>query len=286
MAGVIACAVLFIAVYLIFVVTASGQLIDVAVLAATAHFDHPLPPLNPQNRWIAVWILAPPGAALLALTLPGRNFITFGVAAAVVAGSNITTQVVKHAWLERPELIPEAGTVNALPSGHTTMAASAAVAVFVAADARRRPLVGTLAAVWGGGWGAYIFVESWHRPSDMVAAYLVVAGWGLAGGWLVMRYAPQRNTLDKPVPTAKLYEALCWAAGATLSAGAIACLYAGGGWAGLERTMDGEANLWHWLFGILLSVGPAFLAAAVGIRFFHLEAGRGDPAARRRRSRT
>lgn len=282
MAGVFACAVLFIAVYLIFVVTAAGQLIDVAVLAATAHFDHPLPPLNPQNPFIAVWILAPPGAALAALTLPGRNFITFGVAAAVVAAANITTQVVKHGWLERPELIPEAGTVNALPSGHTTMAASAAVAVFVAADARHRPLVGTLAAVWGGGWGAYIFVESWHRPSDMVAAYLVVAGWGLVGGWLVMRYAPQRNTLARAVPTAKLYEALCWSVGAALSAAAVACLYAGGGWAGLERTMDGEPNGWHWLFGILLSVGPAFLAAAVGIRFFHAEAGWEGSAARRR----
>lgn len=153
MSGIIVCAVLFIAVYLVFVLSVPGQLIDVAVRAPTEHFDPPVPPLDPENRWIAVWILGPPALALAAITLPGRHFITLGVAAGVVAASNITTQVVKHLWLERPELVPGAGTENALPSGHTTMAASAAVAVFLAADARHRPVVGTLAAVWGTGWG-------------------------------------------------------------------------------------------------------------------------------------
>lgn len=279
MAGIALCAVLFIAVYLIFVLSAPGQLIDVAVHAPTAHFDHPLPPLDPGNRLIAVWILGPPALALAAITLPGRHFITLGVAAGVVAASNITTQIVKHLWLDRPELIPGAGTTNALPSGHTTMAASAAVAVFLAADARHRPLVGALAAVWGAGWGSYIFIEHWHRPSDMVAAYLVVAGWGLLGGWLIMRGAPDRNTLREAVPSAKVCEAACWAVGALLTAAAIGSLYAGGGWAGLERTMDGDHSLWHWLVGALLSIGPAFLAAAAGIRFFHAEAGRAEPAA-------
>lgn len=282
MAGVGLCAVLFVVVYLFFVQTASGQLIDVALRETTFHFGHPLPVLDPANRLIAVWILLPPAAVLLGLTVPGRNYRTLTVAAAMVAASNITTQVVKHGWLERTELIPGADTVNALPSGHTTMAASAAVAVFLAADARHRPLVGALAAVWGGGWGAYIFIESWHRPSDMVAAYLVVAGWGLIGGWLIMRSAPQRNTLWRRVRYAAILEAGCWTVGGLVTAAAIWCLYAGGGWAGLERTVGGEPERWHYLGGTLLSVGPAFLAAAVGIRFFHREAGRADPAARRR----
>jgi len=188
---------------------------------------------------------------------------------------------VKHLWLERPELVPGAGTENALPSGHTTMAASAAVAVFLAADARHRPVVGTLAAVWGTGWGTYIFIENWHWPSDMVAAYLVVAGWGLVGGWLIMRWSPQRNTLEEEVPSATVCEVLCWTLGGLVSAAAIGSLYAGGGWAGLERTVDGDHSLWHWLVGALLSLGPGFLAAAAGIRFFHAEAGRAGPGAGR-----
>lgn len=283
--GTIVCALLFIAVYLLFVLSVPGQLIDVAVRAPAASFDHPLPPLDPDNQRIAAWILAPPAVVLGLITLPGRHFISLGVAAAVVAASNITTQAVKHLWLDRPELIPDAGTTNALPSGHTTMAASAAVAVFLAADARNRPWVGTLAAVWGAGWGAYIFIENWHRPSDMVAAYLVVAGWGLVGGWLIMRYDPQRNTLYEEVPSAKVFETLCWTVGGLLSAAAIGSLYAGGGWAGLERTIDGDHSLWHWLVGALLSVGPAFLAAAAGIRFFHREAGRAFPEAEQDRDR-
>lgn len=283
MSGAIVCAVLFIAVYLMFVLSVPGQLIDVALRETTFAFDHPLPNLDPQNRWIAVWILAPPVLALLALTLPGRRLITLGITAGFIAAANVTTQIVKHVWLQRPELIAEAGTDNALPSGHTTMAASAAVAVFLAAPARYRPAAGAAGAVWGGGWGALIFLESWHWPSDMVSAYLVVAGWGLVAGWLVMRLSPEANTLHREIPGAVVYEVLCWAAGVLLTAAAVGCLYAGGGWAGLERTLDGDPSRWHWLSGTLLSVGPAFLAAAVGIRFFHREAGRQPSAARRRR---
>lgn len=284
MSGTILCAVLFIAVYLIFVLSVPGQLIDVAVGATPEHVDHQLPPLDPENRWIAVWILAPPAFVLAALTLPSRDYRTLAIAVGMVIAANITTQVVKHGWLERPELIAGTGTTNALPSGHTTMAAAAAVAVFLAVDARHRPLVGMLAAVWGGGWGTYIFIEDWHRPSDMVAAYLVVAGWGLVGGWLIMRIVPQRNTLREEVPSAGICEAGCWAVGGLLSAAAIGCLYAGGGWAGLERGVDGDVSLWHWLCGVLLSAGPAFLAAAVGIRFFHREAGRVGSEAEQDRS--
>jgi len=284
MCGVLGCAVLFIVSYLVFVLTTSGQLVDVALRETTFAVDPPIPPLDPENRWIAVWILAPPGLALAALTLPGGNYITLAVASAGILASNITTQLVKHVWLERPELVPGAGETNALPSGHTTMAASAAVAVFLAAPAKHRPLVGLIAALWGGGWGTYIFIEGWHRPSDMVAAYLVVAGWGLVAGWVIMRGAPQRNTLTRPTPSARIYEVLGWIIGAVLTAASIGCLYAGGGWAGLERTLEGDPSRWHWLSGALLSLGPAFLAAAVGIRFFHHEAGRAVPEAQQDRS--
>lgn len=279
------CAVLFIIVYLLFVLSVPGQLIDVALHEATFHFNHPVPPLDPTNPWLPLWIVGPPAVVLAAMTLPRRRVVTLGITAGFVAAANVTTQIVKHGWLDRPELIPGAGTSNALPSGHTTMAASAAVALFLAADARHRPLVGTLAAVWGGGWGAYIFIERWHRPSDMVAAYLVVAGWGLVAGWLIMRLAPARNTLTAESFTVRIYEGFCWTVGAVLSAAAIASLYAGGGWAGLERTLAGEHNYWHWVSGVLLSTGPAFLSAAIGIRFFHREAARAEGAGLRRRVR-
>ncbi len=276
MAGAALCAAAFLIVYLGFVQTASGQLIDVALREVTGRHWHPLPELDPENRWIAVWIMAPPAGALAALTIPQRDWLTAGIAVATVVASNITTQVVKHGWLERPELIDGAGSSNALPSGHTTMAAASAVAVFLAAGSRWRPAAGVLAAVWGAGWGAYIYLESWHRPSDMIAAYLVVAGWGLVGGWLILRLrVPDRPAPAHPRPHAP--ELMCAVIGVLLCGAALVGLYAGGGWSGLELTLDGASSGWHWVAGTALSAGPAWLLAAAGISLFRYEEARLSP---------
>lgn len=279
MAAAVLCTALFIAVYLFFVQSASGQLIDVALLETARHYPHPLPELNPANRWIAVWILLPPAVGLCVVTLRARHWVAAGIAAATVVAANLTTQVVKHVWLDRPELIAGAGTSNALPSGHTTMAAAAAVAVFIAAPARQRPVWGLLAVAWSGGWGVFIFVEDWHRPSDMIAAYLVVAGWAVAGGWLIMRLSPGTNTLTHrfsgPAVAAEWFCGIC---GAAATAGAIALLFLGGGWAGLERTLSGDPSVWHWLSGIAWCLGPALLLGAAALRLFRTEAAEVGPS--------
>lgn len=180
-------------IYLAAVHTASGQLLD-TMMRGTAHgTSHPLPELDPDNRWIPLWILAPPGAVLLGLlaSRPRRLRRTAATSAAIVlAGANLTTQLFKALWNERPALIVDLApewTANSLPSGHTTMAASAAAAVFVVAAPRGRPFWAVLAALWAGGWGGYIFVEGWHRPSDMIAAHLVTAAWTALAGCLMLQ---------------------------------------------------------------------------------------------------
>ena len=180
-------------IYLAAVHTASGQLLD-TMMRGTAHgTSHPLPELDPDNRWIPLWILAPPGAVLLGLlaSRPRRLRRAAATSAAIVlAGANLTTQIFKTLWNERPALVVDlapAWSANSLPSGHTTMAASAAAAVFLAAMPRGRPFWAMLGALWAGGWGGYIFVEGWHRPSDMIAAYLVVAAWTALAGCLLLQ---------------------------------------------------------------------------------------------------
>lgn len=180
-------------IYLAAVHTASGQLLD-TMMRGTAHgTSHPLPGLDPDNRWIPLWILAPPGAVLLGLlaSRPRRLRRTAAASAAIVlAGANLTTQLFKALWNERPALIVDLApewTANSLPSGHTTMAASAAAAVFVVAAPRGRPFWAVLAALWAGGWGGYIFIEGWHRPSDMIAAHLVTAAWTALAGCLMLQ---------------------------------------------------------------------------------------------------
>ncbi len=270
------CGVLFLAVYEYFVRTESGQFLDNVMRLTADHFEHPLPHLNPQNRWIAVIIVAPPAAIFATIVLAGQKYLAGLIAAGTVVAANISTQVLKYGILDRPDLVgnPTYWTNNSLPSGHTTIAASVAVAVFLVASPKARPALGVLAALWGGGWGTYLFIEAWHRPSDMVAAYLVVAAWGLVGGWLIFRASPKENTvITDAEPDVAPAAGLCWFLGIVLTLGGVLCLFFAGGWSGLAQSME-SPSLWPWVAGALLTFGPVFLTAAAGINFFGVETGR------------
>lgn len=180
-------------IYLVAVRTASGQLLDTMMRATADGTGHVLPELDPENHWIAVWILLPPGVVVLSLILARPRQVRGAALAPVallMAGANLTTQIFKTLWNERPALVVDLApewTANSLPSGHTTMAASAAAAVFLVAAPRSRPLWAVLGALWAGGWGGYIFIEGWHRPSDMIAAHLVTAAWTALAGCLLLQ---------------------------------------------------------------------------------------------------
>ena len=103
-------------------------------------------------------------------------------ACVTVVGTNVSTQVLKQVVLPRPDwgFSERWDAANTLPSGHTAVAASAAVALVLVAPARWRP-----AAAWSGAaltalMGLSTLVCQWHRPSDVVAAVLVALAWGLA----------------------------------------------------------------------------------------------------------
>lgn len=285
-AGILACWALIIGTYEIFVRTSLGQVVDTVPRLTAEHFEHPLPylPREQGESWItALWIILPPAVLFGLLVLTKQKFISGVLALGSAVAANITTQVMKYSWLERDHVeddrsisayLTQADLPNSLPSGHTTLAASAAVAVFLVASPRQRPFIGLLAAVWAGGWGTYIFIEDWHRPSDMIAAYLVVAVWGLIAGWAIMRAEPKHNTvLVDNQPIAAPSAALCWILGILFTATAGLCFLFGGGWSGLFNGVE-DPTLWHWLAGALLSGGPAFMVAGAGITLFASEAGR------------
>jgi membrane-associated phospholipid phosphatase len=103
-------------------------------------------------------------------------------AAAVVAGANVTTQVLKgvlehvrnkafeHGW--------ELPWPNSFPSGHTTAAASIAVALLLVVPASYRLLAAAVGAALAGAVGLAVVILGWHYPSDVLGALLVVAAWG------------------------------------------------------------------------------------------------------------
>jgi membrane-associated phospholipid phosphatase len=118
-----------------------------------------------------------------------RRRVALAVGAVLlIAGANVTTQVVK-ALMGRPELgiDPErAGVGNSLPSGHTTIAASVAVAFVLVLPAKARATGALIAAAFAAFAGVATLSAGWHRPSDAVAALLVVGGWAAAASLFIV----------------------------------------------------------------------------------------------------
>lgn len=119
-------------------------------------------------------------AIVMIVAVLRRQWLLSVEAAAVVAAANVTTQVLKYWAFERVDLLSNygLGANNSLPSGHTTVAASAVLAGLLVVPVRlRQPtaLIGSLCIVV---FGYATLVGQWHRPSDVVAAVLVAFGYG------------------------------------------------------------------------------------------------------------
>ncbi|WP_051298261.1 phosphatase PAP2 family protein [Arthrobacter castelli] len=186
-AAALLCAGSLVGIYILFVRTTTGQLIGEgalreAELSATGMSSR-LQDFLDLLPLISAVIAA---AFILFVTLARRRWLAAGVAIAAALGANLTTQVLKEV-LVRPELGVQTLGTNSLPSGHATLAASSAAAVILVVAPRWRPL----AAAGGGSYaviaGAATLINLWHRPADIIAAFLVVGFWTAVGGWIIMR---------------------------------------------------------------------------------------------------
>lgn len=270
------------AVYVVFVTTSTGQLAEhVAMEAAETRLQSLRGPGLVVLRWLPQIVGALAVATFLAVTVWRRRWLASLIAVATFGAANVTTQLLKNVLLVRPELdngVPYY-TGNSLPSGHTTFAAAAAVAVFLVVAPRWRPATAVLGAAFATVVGAGAFVETWHRPADMVAAYLVAASWGLAGGYAILRTGAEWNTVERrsryaPSPAGSpLWEVVLWLGGLALTAGVWIAYARVGGVEALTAERPWNSG-WHYLGGLLASTGPGLLVFAALATFFRLEAGR------------
>ena len=94
----------------------------------------------------------------------------------VVAGANVTTQLLK-VLLAHPRVKLAIGgdpfQPNTFPSGHTTGAASIAIAYAFVVPAALRNLTLTLGAAFTLAVGSSVVVIGWHYPSDVLGGVLV-----------------------------------------------------------------------------------------------------------------
>ena len=112
----------------------------------------------------------------IALALLRHRYAAAIGAAAIVAGANITTQVLKRLVIERADF----GylSVPSLPSGHTTVVISIVLAALLIAPHGTRFAITFIGAILATLVGASTVVAGWHRPSDVLAALLVALAWG------------------------------------------------------------------------------------------------------------
>jgi membrane-associated phospholipid phosphatase len=137
---------------------------------AIAHLGDPLPLLAmlAVACAIALW-RGRPLDALAAVT--------------VVAGANLTTQVLKVA-LAHPRFQSVLGHDQlgpvAFPSGHATAATSIAIAFAFVVPPDWRLAVAAIGACFVAAVGCSVMVLAWHFPSDVLGGVLVASGWGFA----------------------------------------------------------------------------------------------------------
>lgn len=115
----------------------------------------------------------------------------------VVAGANLTTQLLKttleHARHKAFEHGIELPWPNSFPSGHTTAAASIAVALLLVVPAAHRFAAAVLGAGITAAVGFSVVILGWHYPSDVLGGLLVVGTWAFAAlAWLRIRAGRDR----------------------------------------------------------------------------------------------
>lgn len=136
------------------------------------HFVEPVLLLG-SFAWLAAGLLVVCGIGLLR-----RRWVATAMAAVVILGANLTTQVIKDGVFYRVGLVGEWNQdVNTLPSGHVTVVAAAWAALLLVTPRSWRPATALAGAVTTCAMGLATLADRWHRPSDVVAAVLVVVAW-------------------------------------------------------------------------------------------------------------
>ncbi|NHC16493.1 phosphatase PAP2 family protein [Motilibacter deserti] len=191
LALVVACAATVAATYRVFVRSQTGQLVEAAALGGTdLGRDRLLPRVTQVLDVVSVASLAVAVVVLAGIGLLRGRWRSALAAGVLVAGSNVTTQLLKKELLTRPDFGFDGYPDNTLPSGHTTVAASVAAAAVLVCPRRLRPLVALLGCAYAVVTGVATLAANWHRPSDAIAAYPIVLGWGALVAAFVVALSP------------------------------------------------------------------------------------------------
>lgn len=174
--------------FVFFIYTATGQQVDEQAYTEYANQfkSYRGPTLTALDSLpTIVGVIAVLG--LIAVLIWKHRFLPSLIGVLVGAAAVTSTYLLKHYLIVKPDLGVQEALSNSAPSGHTTFAAAAGAALFLAAPRFLRPTVALCAAVATCLTGASTIINGWHRPADVVTAILVTAIWTVVGMG-VLRY--------------------------------------------------------------------------------------------------
>lgn len=174
--------------FVFFIYTATGQQVDEQAYTEYANQfkSYRGPTLTALDSLPAVvGVIAVLG--LVAVLIWKHRFLPSLIGVIAGAAAVTSTYLLKHYLIVKPDLGVQEALSNSAPSGHTTFAAAAGAALFLAAPRFLRPTVALCAAVATCLTGASTIINGWHRPADVVTAILVTAIWTVVGMG-VLRY--------------------------------------------------------------------------------------------------
>ena len=274
----LACVVGLIATYYYFVQTTTGQFIDESALVEAVDIHGPAGKAATEFLdWLPTISLVMAAVVVLFVTVIRRRWTAAGIAVAACIGANVATQVLKDLLPPRPDKGVITLELNSLPSGHTTLAASAAAAVFLMASPRWRPMAGFVGGTFAIASGVSTLINQWHRPADVVAAFLLVGAFMIPAGWLILRFGGSWNVwdgFDRHVGSAKIWLTLPVLIGLASAGVAVYSLALIG-----PATAQESSTTYFWA-GIALIVIAGYLATVATTSLFAYAARRRDTPAR------
>jgi membrane-associated phospholipid phosphatase len=205
--------------------------------------------------------LADPGpfalfaATLVLVALLRRRARTAGVVALILAGSNVSTQLLKPA-LAKPEVFPGVETAT-WPSGHATAAMALVLCLVLVVPVRLRPAAAALGSLFALAVVYSILILGHHEPSDVLGGFLMAGAWTSLGVAVLRVAAPEHDPALPPAAT--LLPAGLAAGALAVVAGALALSHRQG-------TLDYAAAHTTFLAGAaVITLGALGMSAAAAV---------------------
>ncbi|MEV0156265.1 phosphatase PAP2 family protein [Micromonospora sp. NPDC050686] len=179
--------------------TRTGQWLDTVALAGNRIGQDRIDgPVDQLLNAMSLFSLLVATGVIGFIALARRRKALAVAATLLIAGANVTVQLLKH-FLARPDfgIDPErAAAGNSLPSGHSAVAASVALALILVLPPKVRALGAWIGAGYAAAAGVATLSAGWHRPSDAITAFLVTGVWAAAAGFFLLLFQRREALVD------------------------------------------------------------------------------------------